>query len=137
MFANVGDPVAIGIVPRLNQPGGNITGFANVEATLGGKWLELLAEIVPGLKRAAVVFNPDPAASAFRSLIVEAARSLKVMIIPAPVRNDVEIEAAIIALGREPGGGLAVMPGEFTLGHRAPIISAAVRHNVPAVYGLS
>jgi putative ABC transport system substrate-binding protein len=137
VFANVGDPVAIGIVPRLNQPGGNITGFANVEATLGGKWLELLAEIVPGLKRAAVMFNPDPAASAFRPLIVEAARSLKVMIIPAPVRNDVEIEAAIIALGREPGGGLAVMPGEFTLGHRAPIISAAARHNVPAVYGLS
>jgi len=137
VFANVGDPVAIGIVPRLNQPGGNITGFANVEATLGGKWLELLAEIVPGLKRAAVVFNPDPAASAFRPLIVEAARSLKVMTIPAPVRNDVEIEAAIIALGREPGGGLAVMPGEFTLGHRVPIISAAARHNVPAVYGLS
>jgi putative ABC transport system substrate-binding protein len=55
----------------------------------------------------------------------------------APVRSDGEIEAAIIVLGREPGGGLAVMPGEFTLGHRAPIISAAARHNVPAVYGLS
>jgi putative ABC transport system substrate-binding protein len=138
VFANVGDPVAIGIVPRLNQPGGNITGFANFEPALVGKWLELLSEIAPGLKRAAIMFNSDTTAtSAFRPLIVEAARSLKVMPIPAPVRNDVEIEAAIIALGREPGGGLAVMPQEFTLGHRAPIISAAARHNVPAVYGLS
>src|SRR5262245_13474164 len=135
VFANVGDPVAIGIVPRLNQPGGNITGFANFEPALVGKWLELLSEIAPGLKRAAIMFRP--ATSAFRPLTVEAARSLKVMPIPAPVRNDVEIEAAIIALGREPGGGLAVMPQEFTLGHRAPIISAAARHNVPAVYGLS
>jgi putative ABC transport system substrate-binding protein len=137
VFAHMGDPAASGIVPRLNQPGGNITGFTNLEATLGGKWPELLSEIAPGLKRAAIMFNPDPAASAFRPLIVEAARSLKVMPIPAPVRSDVEIEAAIIALGREPGGGLAVMPQGFTLGHRTPIISAAARHNVPAVYALS
>ena len=59
VFAGVGDPVASGIVPRLNQPGGNITGFAYLEATLGGKWLELLSEIAPGLKRAATMFNPD------------------------------------------------------------------------------
>jgi putative ABC transport system substrate-binding protein len=59
VFVNVADPVASGIVPRLNQPGGNITGFANFEATLGGKWLELLSEIAPGLKRAAIMFNAD------------------------------------------------------------------------------
>ena len=58
VFASVGDPVASGIVPRLNQPGGNTTGFAATEATLGGKWLELLSEIAPGLKRAAILFNP-------------------------------------------------------------------------------
>jgi putative tryptophan/tyrosine transport system substrate-binding protein len=141
VFAHMGDPVAIGIVPRLNQPGGNITGFADFEPALVGKWLELLSEIAPGLKRAAIMFNSaeagNAAVSAFLPLIVEAARSLKVMPIPAPVRSDVEIEAAIIALGREPGGGLAVMPQGFTLGHRTPIISAAARHNVPAVYALS
>jgi putative tryptophan/tyrosine transport system substrate-binding protein len=138
VFADVGDPVAIGIVPRLNQPGGNITGFANMEASLGGKWLELLSEIAPGLKRAAIMFDSDTMATAgFRPLIVAAAQSLKVVPIPAPVLSDVEIETAIIALGREPGGGLAVMPGKFTLGHRAPIISAAARNNVPAVYALS
>src|SRR5262249_12022556 len=59
VFANVGDPVASGLVPRLNQPGGNITGFAIWEASLAGKWLELLSEIAPGLKRAAIMFNPD------------------------------------------------------------------------------
>jgi putative ABC transport system substrate-binding protein len=63
-FANVGDPVASGIVPRLDRPGGNITGFANLEATLGGKWLELLSEIAPGVKRAAIMFNPDTRSSA-------------------------------------------------------------------------
>ena len=55
------DPVAQRIVPRLDRPGGNITGFSNYEATLGGKWLELLLEIAPGLKRAAIMFNPDTA----------------------------------------------------------------------------
>jgi putative ABC transport system substrate-binding protein len=61
VFAAVGDPVASGIVPGLNQPGGNVTGFATREASLGGKWLELLSEIAPGLKRAAIMFNPDTA----------------------------------------------------------------------------
>jgi putative ABC transport system substrate-binding protein len=135
VFVNVGDPVASGIVPRFNQPGGNITGFANYEATLGGKWLELLSEIAPGLKRAAIMFNPDTApASAFMPSFETAARSLKVAPIVAPVHGDVEIETAIIALGREPGGGLVVMPDAFTFVHRAPIISAAARNNVPAVY---
>jgi len=59
VFASVADPVASGIVARLNQPGGNTTGFAAFEASLAGKWLELLSEIAPGLKRAALMFNPD------------------------------------------------------------------------------
>ena len=61
VFANVGDPVASGIVARLDRPSGNFTGFATFEAPLGGKWLELLSEIAPGLKRAAIIFNPDTA----------------------------------------------------------------------------
>jgi putative ABC transport system substrate-binding protein len=61
VFAGVADPVASGIVAALNRPGANITGFANYEASLGGKWLELLSEIAPGLKRVAIMFNPDTA----------------------------------------------------------------------------
>jgi putative ABC transport system substrate-binding protein len=138
VFVGGGDPVAAGIVARLDRPGGNITGFARYEATLGGKWLELLSEIAPGLKRAAIMFNPDTASvSSFMPSFETAARSLKVEPITAPVHSDVEIETAIAALGREPGGGLVVMPDVFTFGHRAPIISAAARNNVPTVSTVS
>jgi putative ABC transport system substrate-binding protein len=135
IYVGVTDPVASGLVPRLDRPGGNITGFAANQASLGGKWLELLSEIVPGLKPAAIMFNPDTSpASAYMPSLETAARSLRVAPIIAPVHSDVEIETAIIALGREPGGGLVVMPGGFMNLHRAPIISAAARNNVPAVY---
>jgi len=139
VFVSVGDPVASGLVARLNQPGGNITGFANVEAALGGKWLELLSEIAPGLKRAAIVFNPDTSTIFTYMLpsLETAARSLKVVPIIAPVHGDVEIETAIIALGREPGGGLVVMPSPWMTLHRVPIILAAARNNIPAVYAFS
>jgi putative ABC transport system substrate-binding protein len=135
VFASVADPVATGIVPRLNQPGGNITGFALYEPTLPGKWLQLLSEIAPGLKRAAIMFDPDnPGSSVDMPSFETAARSLKVEPIMAPVHSDAEIETAIIALGREPGGGLVVPGDAFMNVHRASIISAAARNNVPAVY---
>jgi putative ABC transport system substrate-binding protein len=138
VFAGLGDPVASGLVARLDRPSGNITGFADFEATLGGKWLELLSEIAPGLKRVAAMFNPDTfPASVYMPSFEAAARSLKVVPIVAPVHSDLEIETAIIALGREPGGGLVVMPDTFTNVHRALIILTAARNNVPAIYWLS
>jgi len=138
VFAAVADPLASGIVARLDRPSGNITGFGANEATLGGKWLELLSEIAPGLKRAAIMFNPDTApVASFIPSFETAARSLKVAPIITPVHSGVEIETTIIALGREPGGGLVVMPDIWTLAHRASIISAAARNNVPTVYSLS
>jgi putative tryptophan/tyrosine transport system substrate-binding protein len=138
VFGTVGDPVASGIVPRLDRPGGNVTGFANYEGTLGGKWLELLSEIAPGLKRAAIMFNPDTdPISTFMPSFETAARSLKDLPIIAPVHSDREIETAIIALGGETGGALVVMPDIFMSAHRAPLILAAARNNVPAVYGQS
>jgi putative tryptophan/tyrosine transport system substrate-binding protein len=80
VFANVTDPVAQHIVARLDRPSGNVTGFANFEGSLGGKWLELLSEIAPGLKRAAIMFNPDTAlASTYMPSLETAARSLKVV----------------------------------------------------------
>ena len=79
VFAGVGDPVASGLVARLDRPSGNITGFANFEDTLAGKWLELLSEIAPGLKRVAIMFNPDTAVSAYMPSFEMAARSLKVV----------------------------------------------------------
>jgi putative ABC transport system substrate-binding protein len=138
VYVGIADLVASGIVPRLDRPSGNITGFGGLEASLGGKWLELLSEIAPGLKRAAIMFNPDAAVvSTYMPSFETAARSLKVVPITAPVHSDAEIETALVALGREPGGGLVVVPDIFTLAHRASIISAAARNNVPAVYSYS
>jgi len=140
VFSNVSDPVASGMVPRLDRPSGNTTGFATNEPSLGGKWLELLSEIAPGLKRAAIMFNPDTgsvAASLYVPSFETAARSLKVVPIIVPVHSDVEIETAIIALGREPRGGLVVMPDIFMFVHRVPVILAAARNNVPTFYHLS
>ena len=140
VFMGGSDPVASGLVPRLDRPSGNVTGFAIWEASLGGKWLELLSEIAPGLKRAAIMFNPDrfsiqPAAASVHMPSFEAAaRSLKVVSTIASVHSDGEIEAAIIDLGREPRGGLVVIPDAFLIAHRAPLILAAARNNVPAVY---
>jgi putative ABC transport system substrate-binding protein len=136
VFVSVADPVVGGIVARLDHPNGNITGFANLEASLGGKWLELLSEIAPGLNRAAIIFNPDTATASvvYMPSLETAARSLKVVPTAALVHSDVEIETVITAIGREPGGGLVVMPDAFTTAHRLSIILAAARNNVPAVY---
>jgi putative ABC transport system substrate-binding protein len=135
VFVNVADPVASGIVARLDRPSGNITGFTSFEASLGGKWLELLSEIAPGLKRAAIMFNPDTVpVSPYMPSLETAARSLKVVPIITSVRSDAEIETAITALGREPGGGLVFHPDIFMIAHRASVISATARNNVPAVY---
>jgi putative ABC transport system substrate-binding protein len=137
VFVNVADPVASGFVAKINQPSGNITGFT-FEASIVGKLLQLLSEIVPGVKRAAIMFNPDTTpASVYMPPFETTAQSLKVVPLIAPVHSDEEIETTITALGREPGGGLVVMPDTFMNVHRTPIISAAARNNVPAVYWLS
>src|SRR5262252_1527605 len=98
VFASAADPVASNIVARLDRPGGNITGFGGLEASLGGKWLELLTEVAPGLKRVAIMFNPDAALlSTYMPSFEMAARSLKVAPIIAPVHSDIEIETTITA----------------------------------------
>ena len=137
VFAVVADPVGSGFVASLPHPGGNITGFSSVEASIASKWLELLTAIAPDLKRAAMIFNPDtaPYIKSYAPPFFEAAaRTLKIALVAAPVRSDAEIETVIAALGREPGGGLLGMPDNFVEIHRALIISLAARSNVPAVY---
>ena len=140
VFVIVSDPVGEGFVQSLPKPGGNITGFINVEASVAGKWLELLKEIAPGMTRAALMYNPTTAPGAgsyFGTAFEPAARSLAVQPITAAVRDDAEIERAIAALGQEPGGGLVVMTDGFMLVHRATTISLAARFKVPAVYPYS
>jgi putative ABC transport system substrate-binding protein len=140
VFVAVSDPVGSGFVASLPRPGGNITGFINLEASLGGKWLELLREIAPGVKRVGNMFNPDNAAgggSYYRPAFEAAARTFKIEPITAPVHSDADIETIMTSLGREPGGGLVVMPDSFMFVHRAPLISLAARNNVPVVLSSS
>ena len=104
---------------------------------MAGKWVELLTEIAPGVKRVVAMSNPDtaPGGGSYHLPVFEAAaRSLKVAPIVALVHSDAEIETVITSLGREPGGGLVVMPDSFLGMHHAQIISLAARNNIPAVY---
>jgi ABC transporter substrate binding protein len=137
VFAVVSDPVGVGFVAGLPRPGGNLTGFIHMEASMGGKWLELLTEIAPGVKRATIMFNPDtaPYARSYYLPSFEAAsRLFKVAPIVAAVHSEAEIETVITSLGREPRGGLVVLPDTFSQVHRTAIILLAARNNVPAAY---
>jgi putative tryptophan/tyrosine transport system substrate-binding protein len=139
VFVPVSDPVGSGFVASLSRPSANITGFSNHDSSMVGKWLELLTQIAPGIKRTAMMFNPDmsPYVRSYYLPFFEAgARSLKVEPILAPVRSNAEIETVIASLGRESGGGLIVMPDTFlsTQPTRTLIISLAVRNNVPSVF---
>jgi putative ABC transport system substrate-binding protein len=137
VFVIVSDPEGAGFVASLPHPGGNITGFVNIEASMGGKWLQLLTEIAPSVKRAAIMFNPDTApggGSYFLPPFEAAARSLKVVPITAPVHSDAEIDRVIASLQGEKKEGLVVMTDSFNLVHRTQIVSRAAQYNVPTVY---
>jgi putative tryptophan/tyrosine transport system substrate-binding protein len=137
VFALVSDPIGSGFVASLSHPGGNLTGFTHLEPSMGEKWLELLTEIAPGIKRAAMMFNPDTAPyvkSYYLPTFEAAARALKVEPIVAPVHSDDEIESAIASIGHDPGGGLIAVPDTFLTNHRAKFLFQPTRHNVPVVY---
>jgi putative ABC transport system substrate-binding protein len=136
----VSDPIGTGFVASLPQPGGNITGFSNHDGSIAGKWLQLFAQIAPDIKRVAMIFNPDMspyAESYYQPFFQGAARSLDVEPIVAPVRNDAGIEDVISSLGRNPKGGLIVIPDTYMWVHRALIISLAASNNVPVVSNAS
>ena len=138
VFVVVSDPIGSGFVASLPRPGGNITGFLNVESSLGGKWIELLKEILPGASRAALIFHPDtaPYSAYYLKPFEEAARSQKIEPIAAPVHNDADIERTIAGLAGNATTGLVVMPDAFTATWQnlELMISAAARHRVPAIY---
>jgi putative ABC transport system substrate-binding protein len=137
VFSVVSDPVGVGFVESLSHPGGNLTGFIHMEASLGGKWLELLTEIAPGVKRATIMFNPDTAPYArsyYLPSFEAAARSFKIAASVAPVHSEAEIETVLTSLGSEPGGGLVVMPDTFVESRRAHTILLAAQNNVTTVY---
>jgi putative ABC transport system substrate-binding protein len=136
VFVNVSDPVGAGFVASLPRPGGNITGFIDLEGTLGGKWLELLREIAPRVANVSVLFNPitAPSSGYYLNSFKAAALSFGVTAHTVPVRDASELESAVAAQAREPRGGLVVIPDTFMINHRMQITALAVRHRLPAAY---
>jgi putative ABC transport system substrate-binding protein len=137
VFVSVADPVNNGYVADLARPGGHITGFTNFEATMGGKWIELLKKLDPAKARAGVIFNPDSAPGGgdfFLKSVEASAPALGAKVIACPVHSETDVERAIVDLGREPGGGLIVMIDVFNAVHRPAIIAHALANRVPTVF---
>jgi len=136
VIATVADPISSGFVTNLGRPGGNVTGFALYEPSMGGKWLELLKQIAPGVTRVALLFNPTTSVPIkfYMASIQAAASSFAVQTSTAPVHAKDEIEGVIAALAGNPGAGLIVMPDLFNTTNRDLIIAVAARYRVPAIY---
>ena len=137
VFTQASDPVGSGFVPSLAHPGGNITGFHSFEPAIAGKWLEVLKELAPGVRRAAIVHHPNIAANVAFVRAGEAASSMfGVTITSAAVRNakDKDIEETITKFAQEPSGGLVVAPAPPTFDNRELVVALAARFRLPAVY---
>jgi putative ABC transport system substrate-binding protein len=137
IFFSVGDPVGEGFVVSLSRPGRNVTGFINMEASMSGKWLELLKEIAPSIRRVAILFNPATApggGSYYLDPFNAAVQAFGLETMPAPVHDTSEIESVIAAQAREPNSGIVVMSDVFPLVHRTEIAALTARYRLPAVY---
>ena len=136
VFLSVTDPVGQGLVESLAHPGGNITGFAVFEFSLGAKWLGALRQIAPNLKRVTTIFNPKtaPYYPVYLRAIEIAASSLDVEAIAIELQDETEIERTINTLAREPDSGLIAMPDSFNMTYRQAIIRSASQYRLPAIY---
>jgi putative tryptophan/tyrosine transport system substrate-binding protein len=135
VFPVASDPVAAGLVESLARPGGNATGFMSLEIGFSAKWLELLKEIAPGVKRAAVLRTLATAAGPGQFGVIQAvAPSLGVELRPIDTRDAGEIERAVVAFASQPNGGLIATTGGGVLRHRELTVALAARHRLPAVY---
>ncbi|HEY3030061.1 MAG TPA: ABC transporter substrate-binding protein [Bradyrhizobium sp.] len=137
VFNVVNDPVGQGFVASLSRPGGNITGFSFIDFPLIGKWLEMIKEVAPGVRRVTLMFNPDttPFYPAFLRELGAVPETLAVELSASPVHDEAEVEAAITAFAREPGGGLIAAPDAFINNHRRAIMALTEEHRLPAIFG--
>jgi len=136
IFGNLTDPVGSGFVESLSKPGGNITGFINVEPAMTGRWLELLKTVAPHVTRVAALFNPDaaPYIGSYLDALNTAAASFAVTATPAPVRGRSELEAVIAAQASDPNSGLMVMPDGFMFAFQTELTALAAHYRIPATY---
>jgi putative ABC transport system substrate-binding protein len=138
VFVQVPDPVGSGFAVSFARPGGNVTGFTNFDSTMGEKWLELLKDVVPDLKRVAVILQAEnPTAAGYLQRIQAAAAKFVVQVSPASLRDGPDIEAALTTFAREPNGGLIVPPSALATVYSDRIIATSARTRLPAIYPYS
>jgi putative ABC transport system substrate-binding protein len=136
VFTVVSDPVGSGFVASLSNPGGNITGFINIEGSVAGKWVELMHEVAPSVSRVGVLYNPDtaPYAKFYIDAFRTAASALSISPVEAPIHSAADAEAFVARFSGEAGSGLVIIPDTFIVVHRHTIIALAERFHLPAVY---
>ncbi len=134
VFGWVVDPVGSGFVQSFPHPGGNVTGFQNMEFSMVGKWIELLTRIAPSVRRVVYIYNLATVPTGFLRTLDALAPTIAVQLVAAPVHNSAEIDAAVTQFAREPGGGLMMMPDIFNEVNQAQIIALAAKCGLPAVY---
>jgi putative ABC transport system substrate-binding protein len=136
VFLTVTDLVGQGLVASLARPGGNVTGFSVFEASLGAKWLQLLSEIAPDIRRAYIVFNPvtAPYYNLYLRVIAEHAAEFTIEPIPVQVHDESELAQAIVSAGSQSDAGLFVLPDSSNIVHRGLIIRLAAQYRLPAIY---
>jgi len=135
VFVGVADPVSAGFIESLARPGGSLTGFAGIEASIAGKWLSILREFAP-ITRVALMANPRNIFEYFLQAAQPVAQSLSVELVPIPVESGADIERAVESFARKPDGGLVLPPDATTSVHRDLIVALAARHRLPAIYSL-
>jgi putative ABC transport system substrate-binding protein len=136
VFVAIADPVAQGFVQSLARPGGSITGFGAEEPSMGGKWVEMLREIAPAVRRITVIFNPSSAP--FGPMFLPSMQAVgpppPPEIVVSQVFSDADLESAIAAAAGDPSGGLICLPDSFLNARPATVVSLVARHNLPAIY---
>lgn len=136
VFVQVSDPVTQGFVLSMSRPGGNITGFTSYEFSIGGKWLDLLKQLVPTLDHVGLMFNPQssPQSKFFMSSVQAAASTFGMGVDAVPLQDIGNIESVFAGLARQPHGGLIFPTDAFTIVNRKPIVDLAARYRIPAIY---
>ena len=134
LFVSVSDPIGSGFVKDLARPGGNITGFANFQPTMGGKWFEKLHEVAPHVQNVGLVMHPEPPNFGYLRSAEAAAASTKLNLVRLDVHNGAEVERALATMASQPDSGLIVAPNVVTFANGALIVALAARHRLPAIY---
>jgi putative tryptophan/tyrosine transport system substrate-binding protein len=134
LFVSVSDPVGSGFVTDLARPGGNVTGFANFQPSMGGKWLELLLQIAPQVERVGLVYFPEPPNIGYLKSAEAAAPSLNKKFVGLDVHSGVEIESTLATFAAEPRGALIIAPNVVSFANSNLIVALAARYRIPTIY---